>query len=58
MEEQFGDNKICRDISFNEKLLTYLVVKDNKMTVNLKRKQSILEKKLKYFLYFLSMLLT
>ena len=50
-EKQLGDNSIYKDVSFNEKLLSDLVENSNKLFQVLKRKGSITEKELKYFLY-------
>ena len=50
-EKQLGDRSVYKDISFNEKLLTDLVESSNQIFHCLKRKGSITDKQLKYFLY-------
>ena len=50
-EKQLDDNSVYKDVSFNEKLLSDLVENSKKLFQGLKRKGSITEKELKYFLY-------
>ena len=50
-EKQLGDKNIYKDASFNDKILGDLVETSNQMFLNLKRKGSISEKEMKYFVY-------
>ena len=50
-EKQLGHNNIYEDVSFNDKILHDLIETSNKIFLNLKRKGSISEKEMKYFLY-------
>ena len=50
-ERQLGDTSIYKDVSFNDKVLSDLVDNSNKLFQCLKRKGSITDKELKYFLY-------
>ena len=50
-EKQLGDKNIYEDVSFNDKILRDLVETNNKMFLNFKRKGSISEKEMKYFVY-------
>ena len=50
-EKQLGDKNICKDVSFNDETLRYLVETRDKMFLNYKRKESMLEKEIKYFMY-------
>ena len=50
-EKQLGDKSIYKNVSFNDKILRDLVETSNKMFLNLKRKGSISEKEMKYFVY-------
>ena len=50
-EKQLGYKKIYKDVSFNDKILRDFVETSNKMFLNLKRKVSISEKEMKYFVY-------
>ena len=50
-EKQLGDRPVYKDISFNENLPTDLVESSNQIFRSLKRKGSITDKQLKYFLY-------
>ena len=48
-ENQLKDRKVYQEVRFSENILTNLVEKSNTMLKNLKRKEVILEKELKYF---------
>ena len=50
-EKQLSDRSVYKNISFNKKLLTDLVESSNQIFHSLKRKGSITDKQLKYFLY-------
>ena len=50
-EKQLGDKNIYKDVSFNDETLRYLVETGDKMFLNYKRKESMLEKEIKYFMY-------
>ena len=50
-EKQLGHKNIYEDVSFNDKILHDLIETSNKIFLNLKRKGSILEKEMKYFVY-------
>ena len=48
-EKQLKDRKVYQEVRFSENILTNFVEKSNTMLKNLKRKEVILEKELKYF---------
>ena len=50
-EKQLRDKNIYKDACFNDKTVRDLLESSNYMFLNLKRKRSILEKKMKYFVY-------
>ena len=50
-EEQLRDKNIYKDVSFNDKILSDLVETSYKIFLNLKRKGSISEKEMKYFVH-------
>ena len=50
-EKRLGDKNIYKDVSCNNKILRDLVETSNKMFLNLKRKRSISEKEMTYFVY-------
>ena len=50
-EKQLGDKSICKHVSFNDKILRDLIETSIKMFLKLKRKGSISEKKMKFFVY-------
>ena len=50
-EKQLGDKNIHKNVSFKDKILRDLVETNNKMFLSLKRKGSISEKEMKYFVY-------
>ena len=49
VERQLGSKNIYKDVSFNDKILRDLVETNNEMFLNLKKKESISEKEMKYF---------
>ena len=50
-EKQLVDKNVYKGISFSDKILCHLVETSNKMYLNIKRKGSISEKEMKYFLH-------
>ena len=50
-EKQPGDKNIYKDVSFNDKILRDLVEASNEMFLNFKRKGSLSQKEMKYFVY-------
>ena len=50
-EKQLSDINVCKDVSFNLKILQELIEASNKLFQNLKFKRSISDKRLKYFTY-------
>ena len=50
-EKQLSDKNIYKDVFFNEKIFRDLVETSSKMFLNLKRKGSVSEKEIKYFVY-------
>ena len=49
VERQLGSKNIYKDVSFNDKILRDLVETNNGMFLNLKKKGSVSEKEMKYF---------
>ena len=49
IEKQLGSKNIYKDVSFNDKILRDLVETNNGMFLNLKKKGSVSEKEMKYF---------